>query len=106
MLYHVVLVSAIQQCDSAISIHISRTSQLALVVKNPLANVGDIRDAGAIPGSGRSHWRRAWQLTPVFLPEESQGQRSLAGTVHKVAKSQTWLKQLSMHACIHVSPPS
>ena len=24
-------------------------------------------------------WRRAWQPTPVFLPEESPGQRSLAG---------------------------
>ena len=24
-------------------------------------------------------WRRAHQPTPVFLPEESQGQRSLAG---------------------------
>ena len=27
-------------------------SQVALVVKNPPANVGDIRDAGSIPGSG------------------------------------------------------
>jgi len=24
-------------------------------------------------------WRRKWQLTPVFLPGESQGQRSLLG---------------------------
>jgi len=24
-------------------------------------------------------WRRAWQHTPVFLPGESHGQRSLAG---------------------------
>ena len=24
-------------------------------------------------------WRRAWQPTPVFLPGESQGQRSLVG---------------------------
>ena len=24
-------------------------------------------------------WRRAWQPTPVLLPEESHGQRSLAG---------------------------
>jgi len=29
-------------------------SQVALVVKNPLANAGDIRDAGSIPGSKRS----------------------------------------------------
>ena len=24
-------------------------------------------------------WRRQWQPTPVFLPEESQGQRNLVG---------------------------
>ena len=27
---------------------------MALVVKNPPANAGDVRDAGSIPGSGRS----------------------------------------------------
>ena len=29
--------------------------------------------------SGDIPWRRAWQPTPVFLPGESHGQRSLAG---------------------------
>ena len=46
-----------------------------LAVKNP-ANAGD---AGAIPGSGTSPWRKKWLPTPVFLPRKSQGQRSLAG---------------------------
>ena len=49
-------------------------SQVALVVKNLPANAGYVRDAGSILGSGR---RRAWQLTPVFLPGKSHGQRSL-----------------------------
>ena len=40
------------------------SSQVALVVKNPLASAGDTRDIGSIPG-----WR-AWQPTPVFLPGE------------------------------------
>ena len=31
-----------------------RASQVALVMKNPPANVGDIRDAGSIPGLSRS----------------------------------------------------
>ena len=31
-----------------------QASQVALVVKNPPANAGDVRDAGSIPGSGRS----------------------------------------------------
>ena len=42
----------------------------------------------------------AWQPTPVFLPGEFHGQRSLAGYSPRVAKSQTQLKQLSTHACI------
>ena len=29
------------------------TSQVALVVKNPPANTGDVRDTGLMPGSGR-----------------------------------------------------
>ena len=28
---------------------------------------------------GKIPWRRAWQPTPIFLPGESYGQRSLAG---------------------------
>ena len=37
-------------------------------------------DLGSInPWSGRIPWRKAWQPTPVFLPGESHGQRSLAG---------------------------
>ena len=40
-------------------------------------NVGDL---GLIPGLGRSPGGRdTWQPTPVFLPGESHGQRSLAG---------------------------
>ena len=31
-----------------------RASQAVLVVKNPTANAGDVRDVGSIPGSGRS----------------------------------------------------
>ena len=30
------------------------TSQVAIVVENPPADAGDIRDVGLIPGSGRS----------------------------------------------------
>ena len=50
-----------------------------LVVKNPPANTGDLRDAGLILGLERFPWRRAWEPTPVFLPGELHGQRSLEG---------------------------
>ena len=53
------------------------------MVKNLIANVGDI---SFDPWVRKIPWRRAWQPTPVFLPGESHGQRSLAGTVHRVAE--------------------
>ena len=56
-------------------------SQVALVVKNPPANAGDSRDVGSIPWVRKIPWRRVWQPTPVFLPGESQGQRSLVAAV-------------------------
>ena len=31
------------------------------------------------PWVGKIHWRRVWQPTPVFLPGESHGHRSLVG---------------------------
>ena len=34
---------------------------------------------GFDPWVGKVPWRRAWQPTPVFLPGESHGQRSLVG---------------------------
>ena len=41
---------------------------------------------------------RAWQSTPVFLPGEAQGQRSLAGYFHGPAKSRTWPRRLRTQA--------
>ena len=49
-----------------------------LAVKNLPANAGDIRQ-GFDPWVGKIPWRRKWQPTPVFLPGESHGHRSLAG---------------------------
>ena len=37
----------------------------------------DKGDVDSVPG--KIPWRRVWQPTPVFLPGESHGQRSLAG---------------------------
>ena len=36
-------------------------------------------DPGLIPGVRKIPWRKEWQSTLVFLPEESHGQRSLVG---------------------------
>ena len=47
--------------------------------KESVCNAGDTGDVGLILGSGRSPGEGKWQPTPVFLPGESHGQRSLAG---------------------------
>ena len=72
------------------------TSQVVLVVKNPPANAGDIRDCGFDPCFGKIPGRRAWQPTPVLLPGESHGQRSLAA-VHSVTELD--MTEVTVHAC-------
>ena len=53
---------------------------------SPMAQQGRVcllcrghRRLGLDPWVGKIPWRRAWQPTPVFLPEKSHGQRSPAG---------------------------
>ena len=48
------------------------------MVKNLLANAGDIRDLGLIPGSGRSSGTGLATHSSV-LPGKFHGQKSLAG---------------------------
>ena len=50
-----------------------------VVVKNPPANAGDAGRPEFDPWVGKIPWRWAWQPTPVLLPGESHGQRSLMG---------------------------
>jgi len=52
------------------------------------ANAGDIR-RGFNPWVRKIPWRKAWQPTPVFLPGESHGQRSLACYSSWVTESDT-----------------
>ena len=56
----------------------SGVSQVALVVKNQPTNAGDLRDTSLISGQ-EDPWRRGWEPTPVFLPGESHGRRTLVG---------------------------
>ena len=53
-------------------------SPVALVVKNPSANAGDTGDACSSL-CWEDPLERKWQPTPVYLPGESHGQRSLVG---------------------------
>ena len=46
---------------------------MAPVVKDMPANIGDIRDAGSIPGLGRSSGGGHETPLQLFLPRESHG---------------------------------
>ena len=56
-----------------------RASQVVLVVKNPLANAGDVRDAGSIAGSGRSPGEEDGNTLQYSCLEKPHGQKSLVG---------------------------
>ena len=65
------------------------TSPVALVVKIPPANVGDIRDAGLIPGSRRSPNRGQGNPFQNFCLENPMDRGAERATVQRAAKSQT-----------------
>ena len=72
-------------------------SQVELAVKNPPANAGDARDAGSIPGLGRSP--RVGNGTPLqhSCLENPMNRGDWRTTGHRVAEHWT---QLSMHVCV------
>ena len=67
-------------------------SQVALVVKNPPAIAGDIRDMGSIPGSGRSPGGGHGNLLQYSYLENPIDRGAWRATVHRAAKSWTQLK--------------
>ena len=73
------------------------------VAKNPPANAGDTGDVSSTP------WRREWQPTPVFLPENPMDRGAWWATVHGVTKSGTWLsdraqgEDYNLYSMLHFS---
>ena len=74
--------------------------QVAVVVKNSPANIGDARDTGLIPRSGRSPGGRHGIPPQYSCLENPMNREVWRATVHGVAKNRTQLKRPSMHACI------
>ena len=60
---------------------------MALVVKNPPANAGDIRDGGSIPGSGRFPGGGNGNSLQHSCLENPMDKGAWCATVHGVAKS-------------------
>ena len=61
-------------------------SQVVLVIKNPPASAGDIRDVGLIPGSGRSPGRHSNSVQYSCL-KNPMDREAWWAIVHRVAKS-------------------
>ena len=64
-----------------------RVSQVALLVKNPLAHAGNMRDTGSIPGSGRSPGERHGNPLQYSCPENPMDRGAWRAMVQRVAKS-------------------
>ena len=67
-------------------------SQVVVVVKNPPANVGDIRDVGLIPESGRSPGRGHGNLLQYSSLENPMDTGAWWAPGHRVTNSRTRLK--------------
>ena len=73
--------------------------QMALVVKNLPANAGDVRDEGSVPAWERSSAGGSGKPLQYSCLENPKDRGAWRATVPGVAKSQTRLERLSMHAC-------
>ena len=71
-------------------------SQVALMVKNLPANAGDVRDAGSIPGSGRSPGGRHGNLLQYSCLENPMDGGSWWPMAHRVTESDT--TEVTYHA--------
>ena len=79
-----------------------RASHVALVVKNPPANVGDAGDVGSTPGSRRSPGGGNGNPLQYSCLENPMDRGVWQATVHGVVKSQTQLF-VCTHAHTHTS---
>ena len=69
------------------------------VIKNPPGDAGDVKDMGSILGLGRSPGGGHDSPRRYSCLENPMDRGAWWATVHRVVKSQTRLKRLSMHLC-------
>ena len=79
-------------------------TQVALLVKNPPANRGDVRDTGSIPALGRSPGAGHRDPLQYSCLENAMDRGAWRVIVHGVTKNQTRLKRVSMHTYRHTHP--
>ena len=81
-------------------------SHQASLVVQMVKNLPAMLESRFDPWIGKIPWRREWQPTPVFLPGESHGQRSLAGCSPWGHKESDTTEQVSTHSTGPRSWPS
>ena len=62
---------------------------MALLVKNPPANAGDLRDVGSVPGLGRSPGRGHDTPLQYSYLENLMDRGAWWATIHRVTESDT-----------------
>ena len=73
----------------------------ASLVAQMVKNLPAIRETRVRFLAGKIPWRRKWKPTPVFLPGESHGQRSLAGYSPQDHKESDMTERLTFHLDYH-----
>ena len=110
-----------QKCDPEIGFYACK--QKGTILKSFSSSLGDEKDwfwtsftftslsvclqcgrPGFDPWVGKIPWRRKWQPTPVFLPGESHGRRSLEGYSPRGRKELDMTEQLHFPSCKMDSP--
>ena len=64
---------------------------MAILVKNPPANAGELKDAGSIPGLGRFPGEENGNPLQYSCLEDPMDREAWQATVHRVTKSWTQL---------------
>ena len=74
---------------------------MVLGIQNLPTNAGDVRHMGSVPGWERSLGGGHGNPVQYSSLEKPMDRRTWWVTFHRATKSQTWLKQLSIHARIN-----
>ena len=101
-------IHGVSKCRTQLSdwtelMYVYGASQMALVINNPPANAGDLRDVGSIPKLRRSPGERHGNPLQCSCLENLVDRGAWRATVHRVAKSRTRLKWVSMHTFIRIA---
>ena len=90
---HAATKSWTQLSDWTELMYMNGASQVVLVVKNPFASAGDMRDSGSIPGSGRSPGGGNGNPLQYSCLENPMDRGNWQATVHGIARvGHNWSK--------------